>query len=132
MQIREHYKPRAVIIGNAAHTLHPIAGQGFNLGIRDVASLADVLRDACQQRIDIGSPAVLAQYENARKRDQRTVATITDSLAEVFSNQLFPLTSLRSKGLVISDLLPPLKHAMARHAMGLSGHLPRLARGLSL
>jgi len=132
MQINEHYKPRAVIIGNAAHTLHPIAGQGFNLGIRDVSALADIIAQACQKGIDIGDQAVLKEYAELRNNDQKTVALITDSLAQIFSNELFPLTKIRAKGLVLTDLLPPAKHLMAKHAMGLNGKLPRLSRGLSL
>ncbi len=132
MQIDEHFKSRAVIIGNAAHTLHPIAGQGLNLGIRDVAALAEVIADACQQGTDIGSKTTLNAYVALRKKDQKTVALITDSLATIFSNELFPLTKLRAKGLLITDLLPPVKHLVAKNAMGLSGKLPRLSRGIPL
>jgi len=132
MQIKQHYTDRAVIIGNAAHALHPIAGQGFNLGIRDVSALAEVIADAIKLNKDFGTTDVLKNYEETRKKDQSNVAFITDSLATVFSNKLFPLTKMRSKGLILSDVMPPVKHAMAKHAMGLSGKLPRLSRGLSL
>jgi len=132
MQINEHYKSRAVIIGNAAHTLHPIAGQGFNLGIRDVSVLADVIANACKKGVDIGDQSILKKYAELRSSDQKTVALITDSLAQIFSNELFPLTKIRAKGLVVTDLLPPVKHLLAKHAMGLNGKLPRLSRGLAL
>ncbi|HFE38414.1 MAG TPA: 2-octaprenyl-6-methoxyphenyl hydroxylase [Gammaproteobacteria bacterium] len=132
MQISEHFKSRAVIIGNAAHTVHPIAGQGFNLGIRDVSVLADVIENACQQASDIGDSCVLKEYAAQRSTDQKTVAFITNSLAEIFSNDLFPLAQSRAKGLLITDLLPPLKHLVAKNAMGLSGKLPRLSRGVAL
>ena len=132
MQIDEHYKSRAVIIGNAAHTLHPIAGQGFNLGIRDVSVLAEIIANAYKQGIDIGDQNVLKEYAELRKNDQKTVALITDSLAQIFSNDLFPLRKIRAKGLLMTDLLPPAKHLLAKHAMGLNGKLPRLSRGLPL
>lgn len=132
MQIDEHYKPRAVIIGNAAHTLHPIAGQGFNLGIRDVSVLADVIATALQQNEDIGNANVLSRYAELRTKDQKEVALITDSLTKIFSNELFPLTKIRAKGLLFTDLLPPAKHMLAKRAMGLNGKLPRLSRGVPL
>lgn len=132
MQIKQHFSDRAVIIGNAAHALHPIAGQGFNLGIRDVSSLAEIIAEAMKSGLDIGSSEILEKYEKTRKKDQSNIAFITDGLAQVFSNQLFPLTKMRSKGLILSDMMPPLKHAMAKHAMGLSGKLPRLSRGLPI
>ena len=132
MKVKQHFSHRAVIIGNAAHSLHPIAGQGFNLGIRDVSSLAEIIADALRNQQDFGSENVLQQYELSRKKDQTNVAFITDSLAQVFSNSLLPLANLRSKGLILSDVVSPLKHTMAKHAMGLSGKLPRLSRGLPL
>ena len=132
MKIKEHYKHRAVIIGNAAHTLHPIAGQGFNLGIRDVSTLAEVIANSVNDNREIGSIETLKTYQQQREHDQKNVALITDSLATIFSNKLFPLTAARSKGLILTDLLPPVKHNIAKHAMGLAGRLPKLSRGLSL
>jgi len=132
MKINQHYKNRAVIIGNAAHTLHPIAGQGFNLGIRDVSVLSQVIADAVKNNTDIGDASVLKNYEQQRKLDQKKVAFITDNLANIFSNDFFPLTKLRSKGLALADILPPAKHFIAKEAMGLSGPLPKLSRGLPL
>jgi 2-octaprenyl-6-methoxyphenol hydroxylase len=121
---------RVALVGNAAHTVHPIAGQGFNLGIRDVAALADVLIDAHATGRDIGSLEVLGAYEQARAADQRTVALATDALARLFVNPLAPLRVARNLAMVAVDALPPLRHLLARRAMGLGGRLPRLARGL--
>jgi 2-octaprenyl-6-methoxyphenol hydroxylase len=121
---------RVAIIGNAAHTVHPIAGQGFNLGIRDVAMLADVLVEADRTGRDLGALAVLTDYEAARRRDQRTVALATDVLARLFTNPLGPLRVARNLGMTVLDALPPAKHLLARVGMGLAGAQPRLARGL--
>lgn len=123
---------RVVLIGNAAHTLHPIAGQGFNLGIRDVAVLAEILTDALDQGRDIGTAKVLDTYKKWRQSDQRTVSFMTDSLVRVFSNDFPPLVLARNIGLLAMDILPPLKNRLAKQAMGLSGRLPRLSRGLPL
>jgi len=123
---------RLALIGNAAHSLHPIAGQGFNLGIRDVATLAEVLEEARVQGQDIGAAAVLEKYHAWRQRDQRRVAAMTDTLVHLFSNNLPPLALARNLGLTALDLLPPVRRALMRQTMGLSGRLPRLARGLPL
>lgn len=122
---------RVAIIGNAAHTVHPIAGQGFNLGIRDVAMLADVLVQARRAGRDLGSLAVLEDYAAARRRDQHTVACATDLLARLFTNPLGPVQLARNLGLTALDALPPAKHLLARVGMGLAGRQPPLARGLS-
>jgi 2-octaprenyl-6-methoxyphenol hydroxylase len=121
---------RIAIIGNAAHTVHPIAGQGFNLGIRDVAMLADVLIDAHRGGRDLGALAVLEGYEAARRRDQRTVALATDALARVFVNPLGLVRIARNIGMTLLDTVPPAKHLLARVGMGLAGVQPRLGRGL--
>ena len=121
---------RVAIIGNAAHTVHPIAGQGFNLGIRDVAMLADVLIEAHRSGRDLGSLTVLRDYETARRRDQRTVALATDALARLFVNPLGPLRLARNVGMTLLDVLPPARHLLARVGMGLAGVQPRLGRGL--
>ena len=130
--VREHVRPRLAIIGNAAHTLHPIAGQGFNLGLRDVAALAQIVVDAHRAHRDIGSMDVLADYAHWRRHDQRRAIAFTDSLIRIFTNPLMPFELGRNIGLVAVDLLPPLKHLLARQTMGLVGKLPRLARGLRL
>ncbi len=125
-------QPRVAIIGNAAHTLHPIAGQGFNLGLRDVAALADVLDDAVAANLDIGDLDVLTRYEQWRGRDQQVVSLATDGLARLFANPLPPFKLGRNLGMLAVDLLPGARHRLARAAMGLDGRLPRLARGLPL
>ncbi len=132
MRIEEHYKPRAVIIGNAAHTLHPIAGQGFNLGLRDVAVLADTLANAIVEQKDVGETSVLENYAKLRSKDQKKVAFITDSLAKIYSNDFFLIAKARSKGLAVTDIMPTIKHRVAKEAMGLAGKLPKLSRGLPL
>ncbi len=125
--------PRAVIIGNAAQGLHPIAGQGFNLGLRDVAALAEVLADASLLPApDPGSAEVLARYEQWRRPDRKSVIAFTDALVRVFANPLLPLRKARAGGLLLFDLMGPAKQGFARVTMGLAGKQPRLARGLPL
>lgn len=122
--------PRAVIIGNAAHTLHPIAAQGFNLGLRDAAGLAEVLVAARRSSEDLGSHAVLKRYVASRRHDQSSVILFTDTLARVFSIRSPWVSALRGLGLLGLDLLPCAKPMLAHRAMGLAGRQPRLARGL--
>jgi 2-octaprenyl-6-methoxyphenol hydroxylase len=121
-----------VLIGNAAHTLHPVAGQGFNLGLRDVAALAEVLADAARKGGDPGGEASLSAYRRFRGRDQATVAAATDALARIFVNPLLPVRWARDLGMLGLDLTPGLRHLVARRFMGMGGNLPRLARGLPL
>lgn len=132
VRAREHVRPRLALIGNAAHTLHPIAGQGFNLGLRDVAALAQVIAEAHGAGIDIGSDAVLKQYAGWRNWDHRKVIGFTDTLARLFSNPLATVALVRNAGLVAVDVLPPLKRLLTKQTMGVAGRLPRLAMGLPL
>ncbi|TVQ90781.1 MAG: 2-octaprenyl-6-methoxyphenyl hydroxylase [Chromatiaceae bacterium] len=132
MLARELTRPRLVLIGNAAHTLHPVAGQGFNLGLRDVAELAEALALAQRLGHDPGGPGVLAQYRRQRRGDQHQVALLTDGLARLFVNPWGPVRLGRNLGLLGLDLLPGARHLLARRFMGLGGRLPRLARGLPL
>jgi len=125
-------RDRIALIGNAAHTLHPVAGQGFNLGLRDVAVLAEVLVEAQSAGRDIGCREVLRTYEEWRIRDQRRVIAMTDGLVRLFSNEFPPLVVARTIGLAMLDALPPLKRVLMRQTMGVSGRQPRLGRGLSL
>jgi 2-octaprenyl-6-methoxyphenol hydroxylase len=128
----EHARPRVAVIGNAAHTLHPIAGQGFNLGLRDVAALAEAVVDAWCHGRDIGDRPVLVRYAAWRRGDQLRTIAFTDGMARLFVNRL-PLVRLaRTLGLLAFDLFPPAKHLLARQTMGQIGVLPRLARGLPL
>jgi len=123
---------RMVLIGNAAHTVHPVAGQGFNLGLRDAAALAEVLVAAGKAGEDIGAAAVLQRYAVWRRRDTRATEIFTDGLVRLFSNESRLLALLRGSGLVAIDLVPPLKRRLLRMTSGLAGRLPRLARGLPL
>jgi 2-octaprenyl-6-methoxyphenol hydroxylase len=129
---RESIRPRLVLIGNAAHTLHPVAGQGFNLGLRDVAALAEVLADCAAAGDDPGAEPVLEGYLRWRGRDQREVALITDGLARLFVNPWLPLRLARGAGLIGLDLVGPARRLLARRLMGIGGPMPRLARGLRL
>jgi 2-octaprenyl-6-methoxyphenol hydroxylase len=127
---RESVADRLALVGNAVHTLHPIAGQGFNLGARDVAVLAEVLVDARRKGVDIGSSAVLSRYAAWRRRDHRNVTLFTDGLAHLFT--VPALGALRSAGMLALDLLPPARRLLTRLTMGRGGRTPRLARGLPL
>lgn len=132
LKAREYARARVALIGNAAHTLHPIAGQGFNLGIRDVAALAEIIADARRSSQDIGDLQVLKRYADWRRWDQRQTIAFTDALNRLFANPLLPVRAVRNLGLLAFDLCPPVKHLFARQAMGLDGRLPKLARGLPL
>jgi 2-octaprenyl-6-methoxyphenol hydroxylase len=123
---------RTLIIGNAAHSLHPIAGQGFNLSLRDVAMLAEVLSDAHSAGQDLGDEAVLKRYVDARGGDQQGTALFTDLLNRIFANPLMTVAFGRNAGLLALELLPPARRLLLRHNMGLAGRLPKLARGLPL
>ncbi len=122
--------PRVALIGNAAHALHPVAGQGFNLGLRDVAALAEVLAGAVRDGDDPGGPPVLEAYERWRREDHERVITLTDSLVRLFTNPLGPVKAARGLALLGLDLLPAAKAGFVRQTTGLAGRLPRLARGL--
>jgi 2-octaprenyl-6-methoxyphenol hydroxylase len=121
--------PRIALVGDAAHGIHPIHAQGFNLAVRDVATLAEVLVEALRAGLDVGDPEVLMRYDRLRRSDSRIVAGMTDGLNSLFSNDLAPAKIVRGLGLSALDRLPPLKHLLMRRGMGISGALPRLARG---
>ena len=126
---RRFVAPRIALVGDAAHGIHPIHAQGFNLAVRDVATLAEVLVDAARAGRDVGDPEVLMRYDRLRRADARMVAGMTDGLNSLFSNDLGPARLVRRVGLSALDRLSPLKHLAMRRGMGLSGELPRLARG---
>ncbi|NOY63022.1 MAG: 2-octaprenyl-6-methoxyphenyl hydroxylase [Gammaproteobacteria bacterium] len=115
----ERVRPRMVLVGNAVHTLHPVAGQGFNLGLRDAIVLAQVLRKGVEEDSDIGDIQLLNRYDKLRSTDQRFVTAVTDATVRLFSNNFPPLVLLRNLGLLTLDALPQLKHSFARRAMGL-------------
>jgi 2-octaprenyl-6-methoxyphenol hydroxylase len=131
-RVREQVRPRLALIGNAAHTVHPVAGQGFNLGLRDVAALAEILIDAVRAGQDIGDAAVLKKYAGWRQRDNQVMAVFTNGLIRLFSNTFPPLVAARNLGLIAVDLMLPVKRRFIRLTSGLAGRLPRLARGLPL
>lgn len=117
---------RVVIIGNAVHQLHPVAGQGFNLGIRDVALLAEMLLEQWQQQADLGEAVSLDRYARQRQRDHDKTIGFTSNVVRIFSNEWLALAALRNTGLTLLDHLPFAKRMLARHAMGLADPLPKL------
>jgi 2-octaprenyl-6-methoxyphenol hydroxylase len=123
---------RMALVGNAIHTLHPIAGQGFNLGARDVAALAEVLIDAIRAGEDPGSAQVLERYADWRRSDHKNVTLFTDGLVRLFTLPVPGLGIVRSAGMLALDMLPPAKRLLTRLTMGRSVRTPRLARGLPL
>lgn len=126
---------RSVLIGNAAHGLHPVAAQGFNLGMRDVAALCDCLFDAqqdAQADFDAGDPIILNKFTDWRRSDQGKVLQFTDGLVRLFASQRKPVALLRNIGMLGFDLVPGVRRLFARHTMGLAGTLPRLSRGVPL
>jgi 2-octaprenyl-6-methoxyphenol hydroxylase len=129
MQAQRYVAPRLALVGEAAHVIHPIAGQGLNVGIRDVAALAELVVDQRRRGLDIGDDGLLQRYQRWRRTDALVLAAVTDGLNRLFSNTIAPVKLARDVGLSIVDRLPPLKRALMRHAMGTLGERPRLARG---
>lgn len=123
---------RLAIIGNAAHALHPVAGQGLNLALRDIADLAEQIARAAKDQGDVGSPGLLNAYAAIRQKDTTRTIQYTDSLVKLFSNQNFLLGHARAAGLTIVDRLVPLRTLLAKQSMGLTSQPSRLARGLPL
>ena len=125
---RNLVKPRFALAGDAAHSIHPLAGQGLNLGFKDAAALAETVVEAARLGLDIGSPATLERYERWRRADTLTMGFATDTLNRLFSNDLMPLRILRDIGLGLVDRMPQLKRLFMRQAAG-GGDGPRLLRG---
>jgi 2-octaprenyl-6-methoxyphenol hydroxylase len=123
---------RVALIGDAAHGVHPIAGQGLNAGMRDIAALAEVITDAIRRGEDPGSIAVLARYEEWRRFDNTALALATDTFNRLFSNDNPMLRGLRDAGMGIVNALPGLRRTFIREAAGLTGDLPRLMQGRAL
>ncbi|HJQ55344.1 MAG TPA: UbiH/UbiF/VisC/COQ6 family ubiquinone biosynthesis hydroxylase [Vineibacter sp.] len=124
--------PRLALVGDAAHGIHPIAGQGWNLGLRDAAALAEVVVDAHRLGLDIGQESVLAGYQRWRRVDGLSMVAVTDGLNRLFSNDIAPVRLARDLGLAAVNQMPPLRRFFMRHAMGMVGDLPRLIRGDTL
>ncbi len=126
---RAYIAPRLVLIGDAAHGVHPIAGQGLNLAFRDVAALAEVIADAARTGLDIGDATTLERYERWRRFDSMLAAGAFDALNRLFSRDSRLLRSAREVGLQLVDRLPALKRTLVGEAAGLTGDLPKLLRG---
>ena len=124
--------PRTALIGDAAHGVHPIAGQGLNAGMRDIAALAEVITDATRRGEDPGTQAVLARYEEWRRFDNTALALATDSFNRLFSNDNALVRGVRDLGMGLVGKLPTLRRSFIREAAGLTGDLPRLMRGAPL
>ncbi|HEY0939321.1 MAG TPA: 2-octaprenyl-6-methoxyphenyl hydroxylase [Steroidobacter sp.] len=131
----EYVAERLAIVGNAAQTLHPIAGQGFNLGLRDAVSLAEVLADGRAQAgagFDAGDGMWLQRYREWRAADRSNIVRFTDGLVRLFSQPLGPIKLLRDAGMLALDLLPAAKDGLSQLSLGAAGRVPRLARGAPL
>lgn len=123
-----YIKPGLALVGDAAHVIHPLAGQGVNLGLLDAAALIDVLVEARARKRSLGSFANLRRYERARMGDNLIMQGTMDGFKRLFSNQVLPLKLVRNLGLGFVDHALPLKRIIARQALGTSGELPSLAR----
>lgn len=129
---KSYVAPRVALIGDAAHGVHPIAGQGLNLGLRDVAALAEVLVEATRRGEDLGAPDVLERYQGWRRFDSVSLALGMDTVNKLFSNDNPILRAGRDLGLGIVQAAGPLRRAFMRQAAGLSGPLPRLLQGRAI
>jgi 2-octaprenyl-6-methoxyphenol hydroxylase len=123
---------RLALVGDAAHVIHPIAGQGLNMGLKDVAALAEVIVDAARLGMDLGQADVLERYQRWRRFDTMAMGFATNALNLLFSNQSTLLRTVRDIGLGLVDRAPPLKNMFIRQAAGLSGEVPRLLKGEAL
>ena len=125
MRAKEQVRPACVVLGNAAHSLHPVAGQGFNLSIRDVALLTKTLNDAKKHQQNIGKLSLLQSYLSARELDQETTIQFSDKLMRLFSNDSTVLAAGRNLGMLALDLWPGGKKILTRHSMGLAAGIPK-------
>jgi len=129
---RSFIAERLALVGDAAHVIHPIAGQGLNMGLKDVAALAEVVVDAARLGMDLGAADVLERYQRWRRFDTMAMGLATNSLNFLFSNQSTLLRTVRDIGLGLVDRAPPLKNLFIRQAAGLTGEVPRLLKGEAL
>jgi 2-octaprenyl-6-methoxyphenol hydroxylase len=125
---------QSVLVGNSAHGLHPVAAQGFNLGMRDVAALCDCIADARSDdsSADLGDPDLLARYAQWRRDDQGKLVRLTDGIVRLFGSSSPSLKAARNIGMIGFDIVPGVRSLFAKHMMGLAGRLPRLSRGVPL
>lgn len=126
---RSFVADRLALIGDAAHVVHPLAGQGLNIGVRDVAALAEIIVESARLGLDIGGATQLERYERWRRFDSAFSAAVMDGLNRLFSNDSAPLRVLRDLGLGLIDRAPGVKRFLVREAAGATGHVPRLLRG---
>ena len=126
---RSFIAERVALIGDAAHVIHPIAGQGLNMGLKDVAALAEVIVDAARLGLDPGATDVLERYQRWRRFDTMAMGLATDGLNRLFSNRSAALRLVRDVGLGMVDRVPGLKRLFIREAAGLVGEVPKLLRG---
>ncbi|GGA91648.1 2-octaprenyl-6-methoxyphenyl hydroxylase [Brucella endophytica] len=129
MLVREYVRPRFALVGDAAHGIHPIAGQGLNLGFRDAAALAEIIVGTDRLGLDIGSLAALERYQSWRRFDTVQMGVTTDLLNRLFSNDITPVRAIRDIGLGLVDRMPGMKRFFIRQAAGLSEGTPRLLQG---
>ncbi|MET0677676.1 MAG: FAD-dependent monooxygenase, partial [Bradyrhizobium sp.] len=129
---RSFVADRLALVGDAAHVIHPIAGQGLNMGLKDIAALAEVVVDAARLGVDPGQADVLERYQRWRRFDTMAMGVATNSLNFLFSNKSTLLRTVRDIGLGLVDRTPPLKELFMRQAAGLTGEVPRLLRGEAL
>ncbi|WP_024297975.1 UbiH/UbiF/VisC/COQ6 family ubiquinone biosynthesis hydroxylase [Methylomicrobium lacus] len=129
---QDYVKPGVALVGDAAHMINPLAGQGVNIGFLDAAALAEVLLDADQKGEDIAGMTVLKRYEKMRRNENLKMMTVMDAFYRVFSNDLLPVKFLRNLGLGLAERILPAKNLVMRSAMGIAGELPKLARGKPL
>ena len=128
LHLARSYVKIVALAGDAAHTIHPLAGQGLNLGLKDAAALAETVLDAARLGLDFGRLDVLERYERWRRFDSFVLAVVTDGLNRLFTNDIAPLRLARDLGMGVVDRIPPLRRFFMRHAGGDVGDLPRLSR----
>ena len=124
-----YVKQGVVLVGDAAHTINPLAGQGVNIGMLDAAALCEVLMDATKNGLDFSELSVLKRYEKMRRNENLKIMSVMDVFYQVFSNDILPVKIVRNLGLGLAERILPAKNLVMRNAMGLAGNLPKLARG---